>query len=202
VLERQPDFTLVGEADTVASALRLAQALQPDVVLLDLSLPDGSGVEVAQQLLAQQLAHRVIVLTVHDEPEELAALMRIGIHGYLLKGIRSADLVQAIRAAVATGAALSPDMLPELLRQYRRLVRVVEEDDILTAREREIMQLVAAGASNREIARRLALSIQTIKNYLSGIYEKLGVSNRTGAVVAALNRGLIDRDPKDPAAFV
>ncbi len=202
MLERQPDFTLVGEADTVASALRLAQALQPDVVLLDLSLPDGSGVEVAQQLLAQQLAHRVIVLTVHDEPEELAALMRIGIHGYLLKGIRSADLVQAIRAAVATGAALSPDMLPELLRQYRRLVRVVEEDDILTAREREIMQLVAAGASNREIARRLALSIQTIKNYLSGIYEKLGVSNRTGAVVAALNRGLIDRDPKDPAAFV
>ncbi len=200
VLGQQADFALVGEADGAASALRQAQMLQPDVVLLDLSLSDGNGVEVARQLLAQPSSPRIIALTVHDEPEMLAALVRIGVHGYLLKGVRSADLVRAIRTVVTTGIALSPEMLPELVGQYRRLARRAEDAHPLTTRELEILRLVASGASNREIARQLTLSPQTIKNQLSIIYGKLGVSNRTEAVVAALDRGLIQRDLADPAA--
>ncbi len=200
VLGQQADFALVGEADGAASALRQAQMLQPDVVLLDLSLSDGNGVEVARQLLAQPSSPRIIALTVHDEPEMLAALVRIGVHGYLLKGVRSADLVRAIRTVVTTGIALSPEMLPELVGQYRRLARRAEDAHPLTTRELEILRLVASGASNREIARQLTLSPQTIKNQLSFIYGKLGVSNRTEAVVAALDRGLIQRDLADPAA--
>jgi DNA-binding NarL/FixJ family response regulator len=197
LLQQQADFDLVGEADTADAAVRLALELRPDVVLLDLSLPDGDGVEVAQQILAQQPHIRVIVLTVHDDLEMLVALAKAGVHGYILKGTRAADLMRAVRTVVTTGAALSPEMLPGLLQQYRQLARGGDVRPILSPREQEIMRLIASGATNREIAGRLALSVQTIKNGLSIIYQKLCVSNRTEAVVAALERGLLAKEVGD-----
>ena len=194
LLQQQADFLLVGEADTVASAVRLAQATRPDVALMDLSLPDGGGIAATRQILAQQPQIHVIALTVHDDPEMLAAMAQAGAHGYILKETRSADLIRAVRTVVATGAALSPEVLPDLLRQYRRLAQAVEAKPSLSAREQEILRQVAAGATNCEIADRLALSTQTIKNCLTKIYEKLGVGNRTEAVVATLGKGLIKQE--------
>ncbi len=194
LLQQQADLSRVGEADTVASAIRLALELRPDVVLMDLSLPDGGGVEATRQILAQQPQIHVIALTVHDEPEMLAAMAKAGAHGYILKETRSADLIRAVRTVVTTGVALSPEVLPDLLQQYRRLAWAAEMEPKLSSREQEILRLIASGASNRDIADRLALSTQTIKNSLSKIYEKLGVSNRTEAVVVALDKGLLEQE--------
>jgi DNA-binding NarL/FixJ family response regulator len=193
LLQQQGDFTLVGEADTVASAVRLAQDVRPDVVLMDLGLPDGGGVEATRQIVAQQPQIHVIALTVHDEPAMLAAMAEAGAHGYILKGIRSAELIRAVRMVVVTGVALSPEVLPDLLQQYRQLAQTAETESRLSAREQEILRLIAAGATNRDIAARLALSTQTIKNILSVLFEKLAVSNRTEAVVAALDKGLLEK---------
>lgn len=194
LLQQQGDFILVGEAETAAAAVRLAQEAQPDVVLMDLSLPDASGVEATRQIIAQQPQVHIIALTVHDEPEMLAAMAQAGAHGYILKGVRSAGLIRAMRTVVETGVALSPEVLPELLQQYRRLAHTNGIEPRLSAREQEILRLIAAGAANREIAARLSLSIQTIKNLLCVIYEKLGVSNRTAAVVMAFEKGLLTQE--------
>jgi DNA-binding NarL/FixJ family response regulator len=194
LLAQQSDFALVGEANTLASAMRLAHDVQPDVILMDLSLPDGQGIEATRQIVAQQPQIHVIALTVHDEPEMLAAMAAAGAHGYILKGTRAAELIRAVRTVAATGVTLSPEVLPDLLTQYRRLAQTAEAAPRLSAREQEILRLIAAGAVNREIAARLALSPQTVKNCLSVIYEKLGVGNRTGAVVAAIEKGLLTQE--------
>jgi len=197
-LQQQDDFILVGEAETAAAAVRLAQDIQPDVVLMDLSLPDMSGVEATRQIIAQQPRVHVIALTVHDEPEMLVAMAQAGAHGYILKGARSAELIRAMRTVVATGAVISPEVLPGLLQQYRHLAQTNGSEPHLSAREQEILRLMAAGAANREIAARLSLSTQTIKNLLSVIYEKLGVGNRTAAVVVALEKGLFTQEGGSP----
>lgn len=194
LLQQQSDFTVVGEAGTVAAAVRLAQDVQPDVILMDLSLSDGGGVEATRQIVALRPQVHVIALTVHDAPELLAAMAEAGAHGYILKGTRATELIRAVRTVVATGVALSPEVVPDLLQQYRRLAQTAEVEPRLSARELEILRLIATGAANRAIAARLALSPQTVKNHLSVIYEKLGVSNRTGAVVAVLEKGLLAQE--------
>lgn len=195
LLQRQSDFTVVGEADTVASAVRLAQETQPDVVLMDLSLPDGGGVEATRQIVDRLPNVHVIALTVHDEPEMLTAVAQAGAHGYILKETRSADLLRAVRMVVTNGAVLSPEVLTDLLRQYRRLAQTAAAAPSLSPREQAILRLVAAGATNREIAAQLALSTQTIKNQLSAIYARLGVSNRIEAAVMAIEKGLAPPKP-------
>lgn len=195
LLQRQSDFTVAGEADTVASAVRLAQETQPDVVLMDLSLPDGGGVEATRQIVDRLPNVHVIALTVHDEPEMLTAMAQAGAHGYILKETRSADLLRAVRMVVTNGAVLSPEVLTDLLRQYRRLAQTAAAAPSLSPREQAILRLVAAGATNREIAAQLALSTQTIKNQLSAIYARLGVSNRIEAAVMAIEKGLAPPKP-------
>ncbi|MCX7671048.1 MAG: response regulator transcription factor [Anaerolineae bacterium] len=192
IFQPQADLLIVGEAETAAAAVRLADELRPDVVLMDVSLPDGNGIEATRQILARQPQIRIIALTVHEEPETLTAMASVGAHGYILKGARAAELLQAIRSVVATGAALSPQVLPTLVHQYRHLAHAAAGPRLLP-REQRILALVATGASNREIAKQLALSPQTVKNYLSAIYAKLGVNNRTEAVAVALTRGLIEQ---------
>lgn len=196
LLQRQSDFVVVGEAATVTEAVRLAQETQPDVVLMDLSLPDGGGVEATRQIVGWLPQVHVIALTVHDEPDMLTAMAQAGAHGYILKETRAADLLRAVRMTVAHGATLSPEMTSDLFRQYRRLAQDAAATSSLSAREQAILRLVAAGASNREIAAQLALSTQTVKNYLTKLYEKLDVHNRTKAVVIAFEKGLLSQEER------
>jgi len=191
LLAQQDDFALVGAASTLAAAVQLAQDARPDVVLMDLSLPAGQGVETTRQIVAQQPQVHVIALTGHTDPELLAALAAAGAHGYILKNVRAAELICAVRTVAATGVTLSPEVLPDLLTQYRRLAQTTGTALRLSARELAILRLIAAGATNCEIAAQLTLSTQTVKNYLTVIYQKLGVSNRAAAAVAAIAKGLL-----------
>ena len=193
VLEHQEDLALVGEAGDADTALLLARQLAPDVILMDLNLPNRSGVEATRELCAAQPRVRVIALTMYRDDDMIAAAVQAGVSGYVLKDARASDLLQAIRTVAAGGAAVDPMVASRVLEQYRRLS--AREDALaagfLTERETEIMRLLAAGASNRSIAEKMYLSEQTVKNTLSGIYQKLGAGNRTEAAAIARLKGLI-----------
>jgi len=193
VLEHQEDLALVGEAGDADTALLLARQLAPDVILMDLNLPNRSGVEVTRELCAEQPRVRVIALTMYRDDDMIAAAVQAGVSGYVLKDARASDLLQAIRTVAAGGAAVDPMVASRVLEQYRRLSA---RDDalaagFLTERETQILRLLAAGSSNRTIAEKMYLSEQTVKNTLSGIYQKLGAGNRTEAAAIARRKGLI-----------
>ena len=196
VLEHQEDLLLVGEAGDADTALLLARQLTPDVILMDLNLPERSGVEVTREVCAELPRVRVIALTMYRDDDMIAAAVQAGVSGYVLKDARASDLLQAIRTVAAGGAAVDPMVTARVLEQYRRLS--AREDalaaDFLTERELEILRLLAAGASNRSIAEKLYFSEQTVKNTLSGVYQKLGASNRTEAAAIARRKGLIQAE--------
>ncbi len=193
VLEHQEDMAVVGEAGDADTALVLARQLAPDVILMDLNLPNRSGVEVTREVCGTLPRVRVIALTMYRDDDMIAAAVQAGVSGYVLKDARATDLLQAIRTVAAGGAAVDPMVTSRVLEQYRRLS--AREDTLsvgfLTERELEMLRLLTAGASNRTIAEKLYLSEQTVKNTLSGIYQKLGASNRTEAAAIARRKGLI-----------
>jgi DNA-binding NarL/FixJ family response regulator len=192
-LEQHPDLVVVGETGSAVAAVQLAEELQPDVILMDVSLPDGSGIEATRQILARRPNVKVIALTMHADDHLIAGMVQAGAQGYLLKDARGADVVTAVRTVTVGGVAMDPTITSRLLRQYRRLAEEMagETRPTLSERQLEALRLLAAGATNQEIAARLSLSRQTVKNILSEIYTVLGVGNRTEAVVTALSRGLI-----------
>jgi DNA-binding NarL/FixJ family response regulator len=187
MLGTQPDFQVIGEAGTGAEAVAEAARLRPDVVLMDLEMPSLDGIEAIRRLRAADPAVQVVVLTAFDTDERILGALQAGAQGYLLKGAPRAEIFAAIRAVSAGGALIPPVVASKLLRQ----VRAAESPDALTAREREVLGLVAAGLANREIAARLAISERTVKFHVSSILSKLGARNRTQAVRLARERGSI-----------
>ena len=187
MLGTQPDFQVIGEAGTGAEALTEAARLRPDVVLMDLEMPSLDGIEAIRRLRAADPAIQVVVLTAFDTDERILGALQAGAQGYLLKGAPRAEIFAAIRAVSAGGALIPPVVASKLLRQ----VRAAESPDALTAREREVLGLVAAGLANREIAARLSISERTVKFHVSALLSKLGARNRTQAVRLARERGLI-----------
>ncbi|PYQ54603.1 MAG: DNA-binding response regulator [Acidobacteria bacterium] len=187
MLGTQPDFQVIGEAGTGAEAVAEAARLRPDVVLMDLEMPSLDGIEAIRRLRAADPAVQVVVLTAFDTDERILGALQAGAQGYLLKGAPRAEIFAAIRAVSAGGALIPPVVASKLLRQ----VRAAESPDALTAREREVLGLVAAGLANREIAARLAISERTVKFHVSALLAKLGAKNRTQAVRLARERGLI-----------
>jgi DNA-binding NarL/FixJ family response regulator len=191
VFSLYPDIAVVGEAASGREALALARELKPDVVLMDLSLPDMNGLEVLEAL-RDDGAVRPLVLTVHDDDEHVFAAVRAGVAGYLLKDVGPDELVQAVRAVAAGEAVMHPRVARKVMREFSRLSSESRVPGVpLTARELEILRLVARGYSNREIAEKLYISQKTVKNHLTNILRKLGLQDRTQAAVWAVKSRLI-----------
>jgi DNA-binding NarL/FixJ family response regulator len=182
LLARDPALRVVGETGSGGDAVRLAVALRPDVVLLDLALPDLHGLEVARQLRALTPAARVVVLSAYDDEEYVLAALEAGAAAYLLKTVRGQEVIDTIRAVEEGQVVLHPAIAARL-RQAVRPAAGAGADPTLSAREREILRLAAQGLHNKEIASALALSVRTVEGHLSHILTKLGVSSRTEAVL-------------------
>lgn len=186
VLATQPDFEVVGEAGDGAEVARLARSLRPDVILLDLEMPGTDGVAALRTLQEEDSETRAVVFTAYDNDERVLGALRAGARGYLLKGAAREEIFSAIRAVHEGGSLLQPSVTGRLLRRFEE--RGV---DGLTARELEVLGLLARGLTNREIAGRLYVTERTIKFHVGSILQKLGATNRTEAVTVAAQRGLV-----------
>ncbi|MFC5823768.1 response regulator transcription factor [Nonomuraea insulae] len=182
MLEHEPDIEVAGEAGSGDEAVAVVPRLRPDVVLMDLRMPGGDGVEAIARLGAGE---RVIVLTTYEDDGEILRALAAGAAGYLLKDVSRAALADAVRAAARGETVLAPSVA-ERLRGRRAA-------PALSGREREVLELVAGGLTNAEIGRRLFIGEATVKTYLLRVYGKLGVSDRTSAVLAAMDLGLVRR---------
>ena len=179
-------FEVIGEAANGAQAVTLACALEPDVILMDLRMPEMDGVAAIAELARRKVAARVLVLTTYDTDSDVVRAVEAGATGYLLKDSPRGDLLRAVRAAARGEAALSPSVATRLLGQVR-----APAQEPLSQREFEVLELVARGATNREAAAKLFISEATVKTHLLHIYAKLGVSDRAAAVAEAFQRGLL-----------
>jgi DNA-binding NarL/FixJ family response regulator len=190
LLERKTGYVIVGEATTGREALAKVDELRPDILLLDIQMPELDGVAVARQLRETHPEVKIIMLTMYRQDQHLLGAIKAGARGYLLKDADGEELIAVIERVVRGEAALDPAMTLPVLDAYRRLSQQ-QEGEVLTPREREIVQLLAAGHDNRTIASRLFLSEKTVSNRLSEIFQKLGATNRTQAALIAVQRGLI-----------
>jgi two-component system, NarL family, response regulator DevR len=199
LLTTTDDLVIVGEAATAADALRRIPAAAPDVALLDARLPDGSGIDVCREIRSSYENVRCLILTSYDDDEALFAAVMAGASGYLLKQIRGNNLLEGIRQVAAGRSLLDPAVTEKLLDRLRNPVEPDPMVGKLTAREREILDLIAEGCTNRQIGERLFLAEKTVKNYVSGLLTKLGMQRRTQAAVygAALRRRPGGRSPRD-----
>jgi two-component system, NarL family, response regulator LiaR len=191
VIERKTDYLVVGEAGTGREALAQVAALAPDIVLLDIQMPEMDGVAVAKELARTHPAVKIIMLTMYRQDQHLLDAIKAGARAYLLKDADADELIDVIGRVARGEAVLDPAMTLPVLDAFRRLSDQQEDGEALTVREREILQLLAEGLDNRTIATRLYLSEKTVGNRLSEIFAKLGVTNRTQAALVAVERGLI-----------
>ena len=189
MLSGQPDFKVVGEAESGAEAVVLAEQLQPDVILMDLRMPGMDGVAAIEAIRDRMLTTHVLVLTTYDSDADILRAVEAGATGYLLKDTPRQELFRAVRAAAQGESVLAPAVASLLLGRMRTPV-----EETLTEREVEVLTLVAQGKSNRQVGRALHISEATVKTHLVHIFGKLDVSDRTAAVTVALARGILRLD--------
>ncbi|MFD5538531.1 response regulator [Streptomyces sp. NPDC127079] len=189
MFESAPGFTVLGEASNGAEAVDLTTALDPDVVLMDLRMPGGGGVDAIRELTRRGARARVLVVTTYDTDTDTLPAIEAGATGYLLKDAPREELFTAVRAAAQGRTVLSPAVASRLVSAVR--APGAPGNEPLSAREREVLSLVARGTSNREIARELFISEATVKTHLTHLYTKLGVNDRAAAVATAYQRGIL-----------
>ena len=188
-------FDVVGEARDGDEAIRLAEELQPEVILMDVTMPEVDGVEATRQIRQQQPDVRIVMLTMHADQEVLAAAIRAGASGYLVKDCSTEEIASAVRMAASGETALSPQLAASMLDEVRKLdAPASEEERVITRREEEVLQLIANGCSTPEVAEKLFISQKTVKNHLASIYQKLDARDRTQAVLQAVRMGIVHLD--------
>ena len=192
LLERHPQFEVVGEASSARDALEQVAALEPDVVVMDIRLPGTSGIEACEQIVDSHPNTKVIMLTSYAEDEMLFSAIRAGASGYVLKQIASEELVKAIEAVGRGEALLDPAVTQRVFQEVRRAVKEEEASAFahLSQQEKHVLLLVSEGKTNREIAKNLFLGEGTVRNYVSSILSKLGVNNRAEAAAYAVEHNL------------
>ncbi len=186
MLDAEPDLTVVGEASSGAAGVAAAAELAPDVVLMDLRMPDGDGVEATGRILARLPRTRVVVLTTYETDRDILRAIEAGACGYLLKDASPAELADAVRAAARGETVLAPSVASTLVRQVR-----APAPPALSAREAQVLRLVAEGRTNADIGRELFISEATVKTHLLRVFAKLDVADRTAAVTRAMALGMI-----------
>jgi two-component system response regulator DevR len=191
LLDRRPGFQVVAQAGTVEESIAQARLHQPDIVVMDVRLPDGSGVEACREIRAELPATLVIMLTSFPDDEAVLSAIVAGASGYLLKQIRARDLVAALEAVGRGESLLDPAVTERVLERVRRIAtgQVDDELSVLTSQERKILMLVAEGKTNKEIAAEVFLSDKTVKNYVSSILSKLNLERRAQAAAFVARRG-------------
>jgi len=189
-------FDVVGEASDGLEAVKLSEELNPDVILMDVTMPEMDGVEAARRVHQAQPNVRVVMLTMHADADVMASAIRAGASGYLVKDCSTEEIAGAVRMAASGDTALSPQLASSMLDELRKLERPGEEDSdrVVTHREEEVLQLIADGCSTPEVAAKLYISQKTVKNHLASIYQKLDARDRTQAVLRAVRMGIIRLD--------
>jgi len=192
LLDRHPQFEVVGEAGSAREAMEQVSALEPDVVVMDIRLPGTSGIEACEQIVDEHPNTKVIMLTSYAEDEMLFSAIRAGASGYVLKQIASEELVKAIEAVGRGEALLDPAVTQRVFQEVRRAVKEEEASAFahLSQQEKHVLLLVSEGKTNREIAKNLFLGEGTVRNYVSSILSKLGVNNRAEAAAYAVEHSL------------
>lgn len=193
LIETVENMTIVAQADTAERAVRAAQAWRPDVVLMDLNLPGASGIGATRQITRTLPGTAVLVLTMSEDDESIVAAVQAGARGYLLKGARQEEILQAIVTVASGGALFSPHAARQVMAHFARTTdeHVLPPFPDLTPRERQVLALLATGLRNRAVAQRLGISQKTVANHLSAIFLKLGVEDRAQAIILAREAGLV-----------
>jgi DNA-binding NarL/FixJ family response regulator len=195
ILEAQPDIEVAGEAENGAEGVALAERRAPDVILMDIRMPVLDGVEATRRLVAAGSPARILVLTTFDLDEYVHAAIRAGASGFLLKDVTPAKLLEAIRVVASGDALLAPSVTRRLLERFASTLPQRDQSSealgALTARETEVLRLLAGGLSNAEIAAELVVSEATVKTHISSVLRKLGLRDRVQAVIVAYETGLV-----------
>jgi DNA-binding NarL/FixJ family response regulator len=194
VLERQPDLHVVGEASDGREAVNAVERVHPDVVVMDIAMPNLNGIEATRQIVANGAAVSIVVLSMHSDEEYVLRALKAGARGYLLKESAEADLIAAVRAVIGGKSFFSPAVSRLLVEDYVRQLqdRDIEDSyELLTTREREILQLVAEGKSNKDVANLLNLSVYTVETHRSNIMEKLNLHGMPELILYAVRKGVI-----------
>jgi DNA-binding NarL/FixJ family response regulator len=197
LLETHPDIEIVGEAEDGLQALEKARGTMPDVILMDIEMPQCDGLEATRLIKREMPYVKIVMLTVHDADDRLFEAVRSGAQGYLLKSIGSAELIEMLRGIERGEAPISRTMAGRILDEFAKQSEVqrIDGELLLTRREREVLQSVARGASNREIAEALVISQNTVKNHMRNILSKLHLSNRSQVMAYAISRVFVSDEP-------
>jgi DNA-binding NarL/FixJ family response regulator len=193
LFKRQPDFDLIGVAENVDELETLLDRSIPDVILMDIEMPQRDGIAATALVRQRARGAKVVILTGYDNPELIFRALKAGAVGYLLKNTRAKDILHTLRRVAAGEIFLNPELASKFLREFQRDQEVAELRRLvhtLTPREEEVLRLVATGATNREISQRLFISELTVKMHLASIFRKLQVNDRTKAAILALKAGL------------
>ena len=204
LINAQPDMEVVGRAEDGLEVFSLARELEPDLIIMDVNMPISDGLEATRLIHSEYPQISILILTVHEEEEKLFEAVKAGAIGYMLKNSNSEDFLDGIRSAIDGEAVLPPVLARQLLEEFANLASrpksTPDEDTmpLLTSREREVLELIVAGATNKEISARLSISLYTTKSHVRNILSKLQVASRQLAAQVAIREGLIRSNPPNP----